>query len=130
MTVTAVPKPSRVERLLAQDEARRQRLRANLQRSLTKQRTSYGGSDWPAFKAHILARDGHRCVMPKCETARLGVTVHHLIHVGAGGKNTDENCASLCAACHEATENGTLRRREIRAVLSDKYGYSYAGEKE
>lgn len=120
------PKPARAPRLQAKQASRLTRREALQRASKARQRTTYGGSDWPAFKAHILARDGRRCVV--CRD-RLGLTVHHLRTVGSGGRNVDSNAASVCAACHDSLHsNGRVNRRQLQAILSERHGYVYDSE--
>ena len=50
-------------------------------------------------KAHIIARDGHRCRYPGCEET-TGLEVDHVIPLAMGGKDEDANLETLCSAHH------------------------------
>ncbi|HXI18333.1 MAG TPA: HNH endonuclease [Chloroflexota bacterium] len=122
--VMPVPKQGTAERLRTKETARRERRAANLSRSRQKQRTTYGGSDWPKAKAACLARDGHRCIF-RCVNQLLAVTAHHWNKtVGAGGKNDLPNLAALCAFCHDAAHAGRIGRESIRQCLIELHGPS------
>lgn len=51
--------------------------------------------DWPAIRARILARDGHRCT-------RCGAPATDVDHVIPGDDHSENNLVSLCAADHRA----------------------------
>jgi 5-methylcytosine-specific restriction endonuclease McrA len=53
----------------------------------------------PARRARILARDGHRCRYPGCDRT-TGLEVDHIVALGLGGRDSDENLETLCAAHH------------------------------
>jgi 5-methylcytosine-specific restriction endonuclease McrA len=53
----------------------------------------------PARRARILARDGHRCRYPGCAQI-LGLEVDHIVALGLGGRDSDDNLETLCAAHH------------------------------
>ena len=128
-------KPSRAARLTKGSVRRKARRLERQQASRNKQRQDYGRREgevsWPVFKERIKSRDGRRCVMPRCETPTLGITVHHVSRtVGAGGRNTEDNAATLCAWCHDKAHNGHLSRRQIQAVLSDRHGFTYRDQED
>ena len=129
--VFGVPKASRAMRLEKQEVARQARLKANLKRSAEKRRTSYGShkgdADWQETKKRIYVRDRGRCLV--CgQRVPIGTPPHHLVKVGAGGKNDDPNLVLLCRKCHALADEYRIKRTTLQVLLSEKYGYSYAGE--
>lgn len=127
MTLFATPKPERAPRLAAKKAAQDAAKGPRLSRQRKERITNYGrrrddpeGMTGPEFKRFILARDRNRCIIPNCTTPTLGVTAHHIKHVGAGGKNDPENGASLCANHHDAEERGELSRQTIRDELINR----------
>ena len=105
MSPLGVPKPSRTLRETAKLTQRLERQAARQAANAHRRYRDYGrvdgGEPWPVVKARVLARDEHRCLMSRCDTPLLGVTVHHIKHVGAGGKSVDWNACSLCAVHHD-----------------------------
>ena len=120
--LTPQPKPARtpgVERL----QQRRVRRRSHLRRaSERKRRTMYGGSDWPEARAACLRRDGWRCLI--CQ--RPAATAHHLVSVGAGGKNDLNNLFSVCQLCHARIHDGHVARQRLYDLLTERYAYDYS----
>ncbi|MCB1163435.1 HNH endonuclease [bacterium] len=53
----------------------------------------------PSRRRQVLARDGHRCQSPGCESTRF-LEVHHRVPRSRGGSNATENLVTLCASCH------------------------------
>ncbi len=67
----------------------------------------------PALRRRVLGRDGHRCRVPGCGSARF-LEVHHLVPRESGGKNVAENLVTLCSGCHATLhEKGTRRTRAL-----------------
>lgn len=63
----------------------------------------YGSIRWKRKRAHILARDGYRCVWcRRYGRTREAVEVHHLKPAQTFPELAwmDENMVSLCPACH------------------------------
>lgn len=50
----------------------------------------------PSMRVRVYDRDGQCLRCGKTD----GFTLHHIIHVSAGGKNTMENLQTLCGKCH------------------------------
>lgn len=61
----------------------------------------------PATVRFVLRRDGGRCRVPGCRSAR-GLEVHHIIHRADGGGHEPANLVTLCSACHQAHHDGRL----------------------
>ena len=53
----------------------------------------------PARRARILVRDGGRCRYPGCAQT-IGLEVDHIVALALGGRDTDDNLETLCAAHH------------------------------
>ncbi|MGH6784298.1 MAG: HNH endonuclease, partial [Sphingomicrobium sp.] len=76
--------------------------------------------DIPASVARFVwRRDGGRCRIPGCRSAR-GLELHHVVHRADGGGHDAGNIALLCGACHSAhhagllTISGTAEHLEVR----------------
>jgi hypothetical protein len=61
----------------------------------------------PATVRFILRRDGGRCRVPGCRSAR-GLEIHHICHRAHGGTHEPANLVALCSACHQAHHDGRL----------------------
>ena len=61
----------------------------------------------PAVVRFVWRRDGGRCRVPGCRSAR-GLEIHHLVHRADGGGHEPQNLALLCSACHLAHHRGAL----------------------
>jgi len=61
----------------------------------------------PAMVRHVWHRDGGRCRVPGCRSAR-GLEVHHLTHRAAGGGHDAKNLVLTCSSCHAAHHRGDL----------------------
>lgn len=62
---------------------------------------SYARLDAVAYKAlcaYVLRRDGWRC---RACNYRNTLSVHHCLFRSAGGGDTKENLAVICALCHD-----------------------------
>ena len=61
----------------------------------------------PSVARFVWRRDGGRCRVPGCRSAR-GLEVHHLVHRTDGGSHDALNLALLCSSCHLAHHRGAL----------------------
>lgn len=61
----------------------------------------------PSIVRFVWRRDGGRCRVPGCRSAR-GLEIHHLIHRTDGGSHDALNLALLCSSCHLAHHRGAL----------------------
>ena len=61
----------------------------------------------PSVVRFVWRRDGGRCRVPGCRSAR-GLEIHHLVHRADGGNHDALNLALLCSACHLAHHRGAL----------------------
>ena len=64
----------------------------------------------PATQRTVWLRDGERCRVPGCRSAR-GLEIHHIVHREHGGSHAPENLVLLCSACHQAHHRGALQIR-------------------
>jgi hypothetical protein len=62
----------------------------------------------PSMVRFVWRRDGGRCRVPGCRSAR-GLEIHHLVHRAQGGSHDASNLALLCSACHLAHHRGALK---------------------
>src|ERR1043166_667024 len=61
----------------------------------------------PSTVRFIWRRDGGRCRVPGCRSARA-LEIHHLVHRADGGGHEASNLALLCSSCHLAHHRGAL----------------------
>ncbi|MGE5180664.1 MAG: HNH endonuclease [Acidobacteriota bacterium] len=61
----------------------------------------------PATQRAVWHRDGGRCRVPGCRSAR-GLEIHHIVHREHGGTHAPENLVLLCSSCHQAHHDGRL----------------------
>ena len=61
----------------------------------------------PSTVRLVWRRDGGRCRVPGCRSAR-GLEIHHLVHRADGGSHEASNLCLLCSACHLAHHRGAL----------------------
>jgi hypothetical protein len=61
----------------------------------------------PALRDFVFARDGHRCRVPGCRSAR-NLEVHHILHQVNGGSHDPSNLITLCSGHHAAHHDGKL----------------------
>jgi len=61
----------------------------------------------PSVARLVWRRDGGRCRVPGCRSAR-GLELHHLVHRADGGGHDASNLVLACSACHQAHHAGTL----------------------
>ena len=66
------------------------------------------GEDYDRFKNKIFERDGWRCRNPQCRSRR-NLTLHHKIKRSRLRLDTEENCMTLCAFCHDRVERNELK---------------------
>jgi hypothetical protein len=73
----------------------------------------------PSVVRFVWRRDGGRCRVPGCRSAR-GLEIHHLVHRVDGGSHDPSNIVLVCSSCHLAhhrgalTINGTAARLEVK----------------
>jgi hypothetical protein len=77
----------------------------------------------PARRARILARDGHRCRYPGCAQT-TGLEVDHVIALGLGGRDADDNLETLCKAHHRQK----TRADATRIAKAKRAGAKHRGE--
>ena len=58
-------------------------------------------------RKHVLARDRHRCTVPRCR-ASTNIDVHHIERRADGGSNKASNLTVLCSAHHLRLHEGML----------------------
>jgi HNH endonuclease len=61
----------------------------------------------PSVARLVWHRDGGRCRVPGCRSAR-GLEIHHVVHRADGGGHDAMNLVILCSSCHQAHHAGTL----------------------
>jgi hypothetical protein len=61
----------------------------------------------PSTVRFVWRRDGGRCRVPGCRSARA-LEIHHLVHRSDGGGHGALNLALLCGSCHLAHHRGAL----------------------
>ena len=61
----------------------------------------------PSVARLVWRRDGGRCRVPGCRSAR-GIEIHHLVHRTHGGSHDVLNLVLLCSSCHLAHHRGAL----------------------
>ena len=64
----------------------------------------------PSVVRLVWRRDGGRCRVPGCRSAR-GLEVHHIVHRADGGGHEAQNLVLLCSSCHGAHHRGALAIR-------------------
>lgn len=71
------------------------------------------GRPWMMKRARVLERDGYLCQeCVKQGRVTLAKEVDHIVPLGNGGNDNEENLQSLCCACHAAkTKAENLERR-------------------
>lgn len=75
----------------------------------------------------ILERDDHRCV--SCGNEE-NLQVHHIIPRGSGGKNSENNLATLCADCHFYAHGGGRRTDNGRVETASWDSVEYDNQSE
>lgn len=61
----------------------------------------------PSIARLVWRRDGNRCRVPGCRSAR-GLELHHLVRRADGGGHEASNIVLICSACHAAHHRGAL----------------------
>jgi hypothetical protein len=61
----------------------------------------------PSVVRFVWGRDGGRCRVPGCRSAR-GLEIHHLVHRADGGSHDALNIVLACSSCHMAHHRGAL----------------------
>jgi hypothetical protein len=61
----------------------------------------------PSVARLVWRRDGGRCRVPGCRSAR-GMELHHVIHRADGGSHDAANLVLVCSSCHQAHHAGAL----------------------
>ena len=61
----------------------------------------------PSVARFVWHRDGGRCRVPGCRSAR-GLEIHHLVHRADGGGHDAMNLVIACSSCHQSHHAGTL----------------------
>jgi hypothetical protein len=61
----------------------------------------------PSVARFVWRRDGGRCRIPGCRSAR-GLELHHLVHRIDGGSHDASNVVLACSSCHQAHHAGKL----------------------
>ena len=61
----------------------------------------------PSVVRFVWRRDGGRCRVPGCRSARA-LELHHLVHRADGGSHDASNVALICGSCHRSHHEGTL----------------------
>jgi len=61
----------------------------------------------PSVVRFVWRRDGGRCRVPGCRSAR-GLEIHHLVHRADGGSHDALNIVLTCSACHLSHHRGAL----------------------
>ena len=61
----------------------------------------------PGVARFVWRRDGGRCRVPGCRSAR-GLEIHHLVHRSDGGSHDALNLILACSSCHQSHHAGTL----------------------
>ena len=61
----------------------------------------------PSVVRFVWRRDGGRCRLPGCRSAR-GLELHHVVHRADGGSHDASNLVLACSACHQAHHAGAL----------------------
>ena len=61
----------------------------------------------PSMVRFVWRRDGGRCRVPGCRSAR-GLEIHHLVHRADGGSHDSSNLILTCSSCHLAHHRGAL----------------------
>jgi hypothetical protein len=62
----------------------------------------------PSVARFVRRRDGGRCRVPGCRSAR-GLEIHHIVHREHGGGHEAGNLILLCSSCHTAHHDGILQ---------------------
>ena len=55
---------------------------------------------WDVMRRYILQRDHYTC--KNCQATDTRLDVHHIVPIGVGGSNHQDNLATLCFKCHSS----------------------------
>jgi hypothetical protein len=72
----------------------------------------------PRVRRRVLERDGYRCRMAGCGSARH-LEVHHRVPLVLGGSDDVENLLALCRGCHRWVHEKLTR--DITMAYSEKF---------
>jgi HNH endonuclease len=61
----------------------------------------------PSVARFVWRRDGGRCRVPGCRSAR-GLELHHIIHRADGGSHDAGDIVLACSSCHQSHHTGVL----------------------
>ncbi len=83
----------------------------------------------PATERAVKQRDGQRCTVPGCRSARF-LHVHHIVWRSRGGGHEMENLTTLCGGHHGAVHRGELMiaGRAPRLVVTRRFEVPHVGE--
>ncbi|MEO8842313.1 MAG: HNH endonuclease [Kofleriaceae bacterium] len=62
----------------------------------------------PKTRREVLHRDGGKCTVPRCRSARF-IEIHHIVPRGEGGSHDATNLTCLCDGHHKNLHDGKLR---------------------
>ena len=62
----------------------------------------------PKTRREVLHRDGGKCTVPRCRSARF-IEIHHIVPRSEGGSHDASNLTSLCDGHHKAMHEGKLK---------------------
>ena len=84
----------------------------------------------PATERAVKQRDGHRCSVPGCRSARF-LHVHHVVWRSHGGGHEMENLTTLCGGHHGAVHRGeiTITGRAPQLVVTRSFEVPHVGER-
>lgn len=74
----------------------------------------------PRMREQVFARDGHRCRIPGCRSAR-NLEIHHIIEQALGGPHELWNLTTLCGGHHAARHEGLLEITGRAPMLKVKW---------
>lgn len=78
---------------------------------------------YQALRAHVFARQGHRCFV--CRRARR-LDLHHVVKRSLGGADHPDNTVGLCRDCHAATDRPfAAERLVIVASGGERFDYRF-----
>ena len=69
-----------------------------------------------AFSESLKLDVKHMATFRCCRCQEIGVEIHHIVPLAAGGTDTIDNAAPLCAKCHADFGDNPLKRKEIREM--------------
>lgn len=86
--------------------------------------------DWPAIRAHVLARDAHMCQHVRLDTGRAcGLQATDVDHIERGDDHRPENLQALCGWHHrkKSGSEGGRASAEARARRAKATAYVHPG---